>query len=115
MAETDVSETSPTIPGVRKFLHTASFVTTVELQPLLTKLTSSAVPFTWTPEAEEAFRELKRCFTSAPVLVQPDPSRQFIVEVDASDTGVSAVLSLRSGSDQKLHPSAFLSHQLNPA
>lgn len=81
----------------------------------LTKLTSSAVRFSWTPEAEQAFLELKRRFTSAPVLVQPDSSRQFIVEVDASDTGVGAVLSQRSASDQKLHPCAFFSRRLSPA
>lgn len=60
------------------------------------RLTSSAVPFSWTPEAKQAFTELKRRFTTAPILVQPDTSLQFIVEVDASDTGVVAVLSQRS-------------------
>ena len=63
--------------------------------------------FMWTPEAELAFAKLNGLFTSAPVLTQPDPSRQFIVEVDASDSGVGAVLSQRSAPDQKLHP--FLS------
>ena len=48
----------------------------------LTRLTS----FSWTPEDEQAFSELKGLFTCIPILVQPDPSCQFIVEVDASDT-----------------------------
>ena len=34
-------------------------------------------------EAEATFSSLKHLFTSAPVLIFPDPSRQFIVEVDA--------------------------------
>lgn len=61
----------------------------------------------WTQEADQAFVKLKELFTSAPVLIQPDPSLQFIVEVDASDSGVGAILSQRSATDQKLHPCAF--------
>ena len=81
----------------------------------LTRLTSPALPFAWTPEAEAAFSGIKRRFSSAPILIQPDPSRQFIVEVDASDTGWGAVLSQRSASDEKIHPCAFFSRQLVPA
>ncbi|KAL1022165.1 hypothetical protein UPYG_G00022990, partial [Umbra pygmaea] len=72
-------------------------------------------PFSWTPEADRAFRDLKERFTSAPILTQPDPARQFVVEVDASDVGVGAVLSQRSSEDGKLHPCAFLSRRLSPA
>uniref|UniRef100_A0A4W5QYB6 Reverse transcriptase/retrotransposon-derived protein RNase H-like domain-containing protein n=1 Tax=Hucho hucho TaxID=62062 RepID=A0A4W5QYB6_9TELE len=77
--------------------------------------TLSFTPFHWSPEAEAAFWELKHRFTSAPILTQPDPKLQFVLEVDASDTGVGAVLSQRSPSDQKLHPCAFLSRKLSPA
>jgi hypothetical protein len=45
----------------------------------------------------------------------PDPSCQFVMEVDALDVGVWAILSQRSAQDQKLYPCAFLSHRLNPA
>ena len=80
-----------------------------------TQLTSAARPFVWTPEAERAFRSLKTRFSSAPILQQPDPLRQFVVEVDASSTGVGAILSQRSESDLKLHPCAFFSRRLNQA
>lgn len=77
-----------------------------------TALTSTSTPLRWTTEAEATFKELKDRFDSATVLIQPDPARQFVVEVDASDTGVGAVLSQRSPFDNKLHPCPFfLSHR----
>ena len=78
-------------------------------------LTSTQVPFIWNPEAEKAFQELKHQFTTAPILTLPDPQRQFVVEVDASNDGVGAVLSQRSEKDGKMHPCAFLSRRLSPA
>ncbi len=54
-------------------------------------------------------------FVSAPILVAPDPSWQFVVEVDASEVGVDAVLSLHSLTDGKVHPCAYFSHHLSPA
>ena len=81
----------------------------------LSTLTSPGVPFQWSLLAEKAFSELKARFTSAPILVFPDPGRQLIVEVDASDTGVGAILSQRSVKDQKIHLCAFFSRKLSPA
>jgi len=40
--------------------------------------------FLWTPEAQEAFDELKRQFMQALVLMLPDPNRPFQIESDAS-------------------------------
>ena len=40
---------------------------------------------------------------------------QFILELDATDSGVGAVLSQRSESECKLHACAFFSRQLSPA
>ena len=65
--------------------------------------------------ADIAFNRLKALFTDAPVLAHPDPSLAFIVEVDASEAGVGAVLSQRSGTPPKLRPCAFFSRKLSPA
>lgn len=49
-----------------------------------------------------AFSELKRQLISSSILVHPDQSLQFIVEVDASNTGVGTILSQHSLKDNKL-------------
>ncbi|KAK3528603.1 hypothetical protein QTP70_005000 [Hemibagrus guttatus] len=67
----------------------------------------------WSPSAEEAFTTLKKAFTTALLLVHPDPNKPFIVEVDASMTGVGAVLSQQQGNPSRLHPCAFFSRKLN--
>lgn len=79
----------------------------------LTQLISSAKPFQWSSEAEKAFCTPKGHFSNAlgscyRVLLQPDPTKHFVVEVDASDKGVGAVLSQRA-EDGKLRPCAFFS------
>ncbi|CAJ0964868.1 unnamed protein product [Ranitomeya imitator] len=61
----------------------------------LTDLTKGkgSVMVKWTSAAEEVFHSLKRALCSQPVLVTPDFSSEFVVQTDASDTGVGAVLS----------------------
>ena len=94
----------------RRFIRDYSRVATP-----LTKLTSMKIPFRWSPAAEAMVSELKYLFSSAHVLIHPDSSAQFVVEVDASDSGVEAVHSQRTTSDQKQHPCAFFSRQLSVA
>jgi len=77
-------------------------------------LTSVKARFNWNEKADQAFRKPKLLFTSAPVLVSPDPERQFIVEVDASSVGVGAVLSQRT-EEGRVHPCAFFSRKLSLA
>ncbi|KAG1933749.1 hypothetical protein F2P79_020467 [Pimephales promelas] len=59
--------------------------------------------------------KLKEKFTIAPILHHPDPEREFIVEVDASDTGIGAILSQRQGNLSKVFPCAYYSRKLTSA
>ena len=58
----------------------------------ITRLTGKDVPFEWGPEQLEAQEKIIHAITHAPVLVKPDPSRQFELEVDASQIGTGAIL-----------------------
>ena len=50
------------------------------------------INFKWTPEAEEAFKELKKRMTTAPILARPDLTQPFTLQTDACKTGLGAVL-----------------------
>ncbi|KAK3518459.1 hypothetical protein QTP70_000644 [Hemibagrus guttatus] len=69
----------------------------------------------WTDQAQTAFLQLKERFTTAPILRHPDPELPFVVEVDASCSGLGVVLSQRHGEPGKLHPCAFYSRKLTVA
>lgn len=58
----------------------------------LTCLTSPKVLFTQSSEAHSVFTSLKHSFTTTHILIHPDTTKQFMVEVHASDVGVGAVL-----------------------
>lgn len=48
--------------------------------------------FQWTEDSLQAFNTLKKVMTSTPVLALPDFSKSFIIECDASESGLGAVL-----------------------
>ncbi|KAK3535600.1 hypothetical protein QTP70_017138, partial [Hemibagrus guttatus] len=80
--------------------------------PLTSLLRGKPKKLTWTDQARTAFQQLKNCFTTAPILWHPDPDLPFVVEVDASSSGLGAVLSQHHGEPGKLHPCAFYSRKL---
>lgn len=69
----------------------------------------------WSPDALQAFKQLKECFVSAPILHHSNPDLPFIVEVDASNSGLGTILSQRQGNRPKLYPCAYHSRKLNAA
>jgi len=81
----------------------------------LTELTKGGKKeWKWNPQAEEAFRELKQRFTTAPILAHFDATKPVIIETDTSDFAIGAVLSQRN-EEGRLHPVAFHSRKFQPA
>lgn len=64
--------------------------------------------FVWNESAQQAFTILKKALSTSPVLAVPNFSEIFIVETDASQYGIGAVLM------QKDQPLAFISKTLGP-
>jgi len=59
----------------------------------LTKLTRKNTKFEWTDEAQEAFDRLKRALQEATTVAFPHPDKPCILDTDASDIAIGAVLS----------------------
>ncbi len=81
--------------------------------PLTSLLRGGKQRLNWSPVAQNAFQQLKHRFTTAPILHHQDPDLEFIVKVDASNTGIVAILSQHQGSPPKLFPCAYYSRKLN--
>lgn len=71
----------------RKFLD--NFATIAEP---LTRLTSVKRAYVWTDVQQDAFEKVKALVASAPLLQRPDFEQTFVVQTDASDTGLGVCL-----------------------
>jgi hypothetical protein len=69
----------------------------------------------WTATCEAAFRQIKHALTTSPVLVQPDTTRPFFIETDASEWAIGCVLLQQDPKTGRLHPVAFDGRKLQPA
>jgi RNase H-like domain found in reverse transcriptase len=67
----------------------------------------------WCKLQESASHDVKRAYTTAPVLKIADSALDYVVTTDASDVGIGAVLEQEY--DDGLHPVAYASRKLNSA
>ena len=107
------------VKGLRRFLGMSSYYRKfipnfAKVAEPLHRLTRKDVVFKWSPQCQEAFTTLKRKLTEAPVLAYPAFGQEFVLETDASISGLGAVLSQKQA-DGKIHPIAYASRSLNTA
>jgi len=76
-------------------------------------LTHSEQVWTWSGREQITFEDLKIAVTTALVLISPQNSEPFWIEVDSLDFATEAVLSQQSMIDGKWHPVAFYSKFLS--
>jgi len=82
-------------------------------QPITEMFKGNPKDFHWGSEQEAGFAELKKRFTTAPILSHFYQGRKTVVEIYASDFALGCVQSQYQG--RRLHPVAFHSGKLNSA
>lgn len=85
------------VKGVRRFLGATGFFRKhidgyATLAAPLTRLLKKDAPFAWGQEQEAAFKSLKQKLITAPILRQPDFTREFEIHTDASQIAIGAAL-----------------------
>ncbi|GBG88453.1 hypothetical protein CBR_g47153 [Chara braunii] len=99
--------TSLTQLEVRAFLGLASYYHrfikgfAAIVRPL-TNLLQKEQPLSWDDECEQAFATLKDALATAPILIRPDPTKQFILITDRHPEAISAILA-QKGNDSREH------------
>ncbi len=94
----------------RKFIP--HFATIAEPLHRLQSIKETVV-FEWKEEQQRAFKSLQKALTTAPILIAPDWQREFILQTDASDYGLGAVLCQEINGDERVI--AYASKSLNKA
>ncbi|CAI7755738.1 unnamed protein product [Closterium sp. NIES-53] len=79
----------------------------------LTDLLKKDTPFKWDTPHQQAMEQPQTALTTTPVLILLDPEKDYVVEADASDQAVGAVLMQDHGNG--LQPIAYLSKKLHGA
>lgn len=110
------------VPGnlkhLRTFLQTCSWFRKFipnfsKVAEPLTRLTRKSQVWSWGSEQTQAFIELKNLLTTAPILVQADFTRPFILRTDASNYALGAVLLQGDGNQER--PIEYASRLLSAA
>ena len=105
---------------IRRFLGLAGYYRRLipdfaSIAAPLSDLTKKSAPnlVQWSSQCDSAFQKLKELLCSHPVLKSPDFSKEFILQTDASERGVGAVLS-QTDDEGREHPVSYYSHKLSP-
>ncbi|GBG82867.1 hypothetical protein CBR_g36393 [Chara braunii] len=74
----------------------------------LTNLLRKDQPLSWDAECQQAFATLKDALATTPILIRPDPSKQFILIMDWQPEAISAILA-QKGDDGREHVIEYVS------
>src|SRR5664279_5495686 len=107
------AQSPKTVKDIRSFLGMAGYYRRFiegfsKIAKPMTELLKKDKKFQWSDKAEEGFQTLKTKLTTAPVLVLPDTSKDFVIFCDASLQSLGCVLM------QEGHVVAYASRQLKP-
>jgi len=99
--------------GFANFYHQFIFNYSDIVIPL-THLTQKDISWKFDSSCQDTFNSLKKAFTSTSIFIHWIPDAQLIVETDASDYALTAILSIVN-EDNKVHLVAFYSHTFTAA
>jgi len=108
--------TPTTVKEVRSFLGLAGYYRRfvknfAQIAGPLNALTRKGQAFTWTPEAQASFEGLKILLTSPPILAMPNDSDDIILDTDACDRSIGAILhQIQNGTERVI---AYASRSLD--
>jgi len=71
------------------------------VKPLYT-LTENQTKFVWNEQCEDTFNRLKQTLTSSPILSLPKEKGELVLDTDASNFGIGAVLSQEQDGVEKI-------------
>jgi len=111
-------EVPKNVTEVRQFLGLCSYYRrfvqgfSIVAKPL-TSLTSKDSALVWTPECQQAFDHLKEALVGNTIMGYPQGEGDFILDTDACDVGIGAVLSqVQDGTERVI---AYASRSMNKA
>ena len=107
------------VKDVQKFLGLANYYRRfvkdfAKIAKLLYEMMRKEIKWNWEEKQQKAFEELKKRFTTEPVLVIPDFDREMRVEADTSNFAMGGVLLIKC-EDEKWRPVTYISKLLNEA
>ncbi|UYV83454.1 hypothetical protein LAZ67_23001089, partial [Cordylochernes scorpioides] len=102
-----------TVKGIRRFIGLANFYRKfiprfAEIATPLSNLTQKNKLFSWTPQVDKSFIELKAALTSEPILTTYNPEVPCKLYTDASAIGIAGILSQEIDSTEHVSEMYFI-------